>query len=433
MRKRLGIAALLFLSIWTCAGCKSKTEDSESMETATKSLAVSGLEVKPEEGAEIVRDASLFIAPKENQEYQEGFDHQYWVARTNDSSISAAETMDSVYFLAYDFLYVYDKESNQAALLCNDPTCQHAYLSDCNALMSSEGSDFLQYYNGYLYTLVAKEESSPGTKKEHLDLYRVSLDGTTREFVCRLATSIGVPNSQYNIYNIYDAAIHRGYLYYIYAYGSGEEESNYYVNKSNVLYRISLEQPAQPEAICAMEPGGDWHSIQLEGHGSYLYFNRTGKENELYRYNTESNQLEYMNVTGAVFYAVCNDQIIYYRISEPDCYFYYDMKSGEEGIFYQAEEEAEYTVGYFVWDGTYFSQLLMYEDRDCILICDENLKEITRYVSSAKGAFYLSYYFRDKNIVINGLGPDSEGVWSYFDKDNFSEGEQSMKEAKACR
>ncbi len=60
MRKRLGIAALLFISIWTCAGCKSRTDDSENMETTTKSLAVSGLEVKPEEGVEIIKDASLF-------------------------------------------------------------------------------------------------------------------------------------------------------------------------------------------------------------------------------------------------------------------------------------------------------------------------------------------------------------------------------------
>ena len=79
-------------------------------------------------------------------------------------------------------------------------------------------------------------------------MYRMSLDGTTRELVCRLAMSVGVPDSHYNIYNIYDAAIHRGYLYYIYSYGSGEEERNYYVNKSNVLYRNSLEQPAEPEA-----------------------------------------------------------------------------------------------------------------------------------------------------------------------------------------
>lgn len=431
MRKGLGIVVLLFISIWICASCKSKTEDSENMEITTKSLAVSGLEVKLEKGVEIVRDASLFIPPKENQEYQEGFDHQYWFSMANMSSISVAETMDSCYLLAYGFLYAYDKESNQAALLCHDPTCQHEYLSDCNALISSEGSSFLRYYNGYLYTLVTKEESSPETKKEHLDLYRMSLDGTTREFVCRLATSIGVPGSQYNIYNIGDVAIHRGYLYYIYAYGSGEEESNYYVNKSNVLYRIALEQPAQPEAICAMEPGGDWHDVQLQGHGSYLYFNRTGKQNELYRYNTESNQLEYMDVTGAVFYAICNDRIIYYKITEPDRYFYYDMKSREHGIFYQAEENAEYTVGYLVWDGIYFNRLLMYKDCDYILICDENLNEITRYASSTKHTLY--FYFRDKNIAIQDLEPDSPGIWRFFDKDDFSQGEESMKEAKAFR
>ncbi|MCI8824683.1 MAG: hypothetical protein HFH63_02115 [Lachnospiraceae bacterium] len=187
-------------------------------------------------------------------------------------------------------------------------------------------------------------------------MYRISLDGTTRELVCRLAMSVGVPDSHYNIYNIYDAAIHRGYLYYIYSYGSGEEERNYYVNKSNVLYRNSLEQPAEPEVICAMEPGGNLGDVQLEGHGSYLYFNCTEKKNELYRYNIESNQLEYMDVTEAPFYTICNDRIIYYRVSEPDCYFYYDMKTHEHGIFYQAEENADYMLGYLLWDETYFNR-----------------------------------------------------------------------------
>lgn len=404
-----------------CTGCGKGIDKTDETEFSTESLAESGLESKPERGVEIVNNPGQFITPKEHQDYQEESDDQYWLSMKNLPHESAAETEDSCYFLFDDFLYVYDKETRQSALLCSDPTCPHTYDSDCQALVSSASACYLEYYNGYLYTLSVAQEMESEVQKETLNLYRISLDGTKKDFVAKLADSVKIGGSEYNCYNVYTAVIHRGYLYYMYGYGFGEDESSYYVNKSHVLYRISLDNPGEPEAICAMNYGGVNFGIQLEGHGSYLYFIQTGTENHMFRYNTESNQLEDIDIENPEFYVVYGDRILYYRLSDPDKYFYYDLKSQEQGIFYEAEQD--YLLGVLVWDGTFFNCKLISGDTYYITIRDENFKEITRYDYNSRENGLYEYFFRGVNIMASGM----EQGWLFFDKTNPADEDAGMQ------
>lgn len=417
MKKKIILGVVLFIMMSVCFGC---IREPETTEFTTMSLADAGLDSKPEEGAEIVRTPDQYVTPKENQEYQEELDDQYWFSMSNLSYNSAAESGSSCYFLLNSYLYVYDREEKQAALLCSDPVCSHSHDSDCNALVSNSLNDFLEYYNGYLYTLVVDQVPNSEISTETLNLYRISLDGTTKDFVAKVASAVAVGGSAYNIYNVYTAVIHRGYLYYMYGYGFGEDESSYYVNKSHVLYRISLDNPGEPEAICAMNYGGVCSGIQLEGHGSYLYFIQTGTENHMYRYNTESGQLEYIDIEEPEFYVVYGNQIIYYRLSDPDKYFYYNLKTQEQGIFYEAEED--YMLGCLIWDGTFFNRKLIRGDTYYMTICDEKFNEVVRYEYSADIRLY-EYFFRGINIMAS----DMEQEWMVFDKLNLSDRDTDME------
>ena len=411
MKNYIFTVMVLFAVVFTCSGCGKDINTKEETEFSTESLAEQGLESKPEEGVDIVLTPDEFTSPKENQEYQEEFDDQYWVGAYNLWHEAAAETGDSCYFMLDGFLYVYDREEKQAALLCGDPTCPHTLDSDCNALVSSRSNNFLEYYNGYLYTFIVNQEMESGILKETLNLYRISLDGTTKDFVATVASAVAVAGSAYNTYNVYTMVIHRGYLYYMYGYGFGEDENSYYVNRSHVLYRISLDNPEEPEAICAMNYGGVCSLIHLEGHGSYLYFIQTGKENQMYRYNTESDQLEYIDIEEPEFYVVYQDWIIYYRVSEPDKYFYYNPETQEEGVFSESGED--YFLGFLTWDGTYFNRKLGYGDdfEFNMTICDENLNEISRYDYSWQGLLH-EFCFRGINIMAS----NDTKEWLCFDK-----------------
>lgn len=210
-----------------------------------------------------------------------------------------ADAGDVIYKItSATFLEYYDKNTMTKSLLCGKPDCEHNNEKTCNAYVS--GMSALQYYNGYLYTV-----------QDANKLTKISLDGAIREEAGELVVN---PVTEVNGGSI-RWIIHRGYIYYYYNCGSGYIEGTYYLNNSNCIYRMNLENK-EKECIMAF-PEMSLSSCIMQGVGSYIYMNMVENEEGvyLYRFNTETKQLERLKSIGSNIegYAVCDDRLYYLR------------------------------------------------------------------------------------------------------------------------
>ncbi len=165
-------------------------------------------------------------------------DFQYYYSSMNGSNLPITKSETGYYvFLPNRFLYYIDKESMVATPLCNKVNCLHNDRDECNAYFNyfSESKNLVQYYEESLF-MVLKDEDEYGSFEGN-SLYKVSLDGVTREELIHFKSGIS------------SWLVHRGYFYYSEDKFSDNVETSV-VYDSFSIYRLPLNNMnAEPVEI----------------------------------------------------------------------------------------------------------------------------------------------------------------------------------------
>lgn len=139
--------------------------------------------------------------------YIEGQDSQENFINYNNDKFYASNG-ESYYFLHKGFLYEIDKKTQKCHPMCNKSDCLHdnelssSKRLECNANLNIS-DDKIVYNNGYLYYFFDDEEyDKDGNKHMVQRICRISTDNGTKEII--------YTTEDYSIFNI---RAHRGYLY----------------------------------------------------------------------------------------------------------------------------------------------------------------------------------------------------------------------------
>jgi len=431
------IAGLLLLT-----GCSQKNEIDET-ETTFSSVAKkqTAQKVLPD-GLEIVRDSSLFQPVTQNQAYNYETDDRYAI----ENNYGVTETEDAYYFLEqYDTstLYIWDKASKQISPLCSKPDCTHSIgSSNCNANVKEAWQ--LYYYEGNLYTIAVEDsENENGQNGEKIILRKISLDGSVKEDICTIAQCYITEDNNYsdNTFTV-RGIVHRGYLYYLYNFGTGDGavDVDYYNNNSNILYRIKLDGSEEPECIHVLKECGNSSSLSMKGIGSYIYFVDTQWDSQgiLYRLNTESMQLEEMGIgkINSYAYAVLEDKIIYKENMLDTVLYSYTPETGEKTVFADMTGRKEnYKFGSFEYDGTYFYLYFVSEENNNVwtrVVLDKQGKEVGEfcfYEEGEEAEDWIKAYAGMGDLFLCSTGYDAmEKVFYYLEKEQIANGNAKFTE-----
>lgn len=327
------LSGTLYMAGILCAGCTgSSGGKADSVQETTKSV-VESLEEAGEvpQGKRILTDVTEFKAPRQEQSYQFETDYQFYMTPT----FGSAKTEQGYCFSDSAFLYLFDPETGIYDYLCGKPECTHQD-NTCNAY----APNFLEveYYNGYLYmaceSILVEPEDENVTK---YDVIKVALDGSTKDKVAEVAKVIKNKDTDELKAPYITYIQHRGYLYYIYNIGTGNDESSFYNNGSNCLYRVPLEGSREEECILPLDYKTNISIMHMTAEGSYVYFvmSDTNGFGKLYRYNTESDVVEEMGIgeIAAETYTVLNGRIIYKKKYDDKILYSYHPMDGTETVF----------------------------------------------------------------------------------------------------
>lgn len=430
MKKGINLTIIMLIS-FILTGCSSSGTDSLDETKSTHSLAEDGIKnISAPKGCEIISDMEKFKPVTYDQSYNSKTD-----INTSSVRYSVADTGDIVYVGMQQYLGYIDKKTENISLVCGKPDCEHNSTM-CNAYFIPSLTG-LQYYNGELYTINA----------EQYCLVKMSTDGTKREKVLELLPDKGSVGSMY-----IEWFIHRGYIYYAYRLVGGSTEGTYYLNNSNCLYRKSLEGNSESECIMALPVNSRLEHIKWHGTGSYIYIatpDNIEDGGRLYRYNTESGQLEWFkdfgnNISGVAvrgenIYFIQNNEnkdtlIMYvynfetkeknelFRLSSESHRMYYD----DDYIYllYGTGELGGTYLGIWNWDGVHLadmkqemketdtgSELLLFSEAD-----DDNI--------------YLYGRIMNDEEKINPYGATRQEytLVKYIEKSDILDGEYEIKE-----
>lgn len=326
-------------------GCEKTQEIKEqNEETQTKSVAENIEEVfaHAPEGKEIITDYKKFKAPQEDQSYHFDTDYQYYVSSTWGS----VKIEDCYYIYDNGLIKVLDENTHAEHLLCTKPDCPHTDYQSCSALIPNDSG--IAYYKGNLYSIgnsqclengeegiikysLIKTSSSGSTKDKEKDILKVAMADMN---ISGNGYTMGVNYMQ-----------HRGYMYYTYVAGNVVSDKEFYMNGSNCLYRVPLEGEGEPECILPLEKGTNSWVMSTTAEGSYIYFVMTDSQmfGELYRYNTESDVVEKMNIgrIAAECYTVINGKILYKKTFDAKQLYLYDPMTDTEELLADMTDMAE--------------------------------------------------------------------------------------------
>ena len=383
-------------------GCEKTQEIKEqNEETQTKSVAENIEEVfaHAPEGKEIITDYKKFKAPQEDQSYHFDTDYQYYVSSTYGS----AKIEDCYYIYDNGLIKVLDENTHIEHLLCTKPDCSHTDYQSCSALIPNDSG--IAYYKGNLYSIgnsqclengeegiikysLIKTSSSGSTKDKEKDILKVAMADMN---VSANGYTMGVNYMQ-----------HRGYMYYTYVAGNVVSDKEFYMNGSNCLYRIPLEGEGEPECILPLEKGTNSWVMSTTAEGSYIYFVMTDSQmfGELYRYNTESDVVEKMNIgrIAAECYAVINGKILYKKTFDSKQLYLYDPMTDTEEMFVDMTGMAEGDS----WD--------IHRDNNRIYVyyTDTKAKEAFFIVLNMEGDYV------QKMVLSNQFEEGSHLSWNFF-------------------
>lgn len=401
MRKLLSILYICILFIMTgCSGDEAQKD--------ITSIADNGIKrSKVPKGCQVIdiSEEEIPISWEYNRETDDG--------QNTPCGAICADAGDVIYKItSATFLEYYEKESMSSSLLCGKPDCEHNNEKTCNAYLG--GMSALQYYNGYLYTV-----------QDANKLTKISLDGTIREEAGELVVN---PVTEVNGGSI-RWVIHRGYIYYYYNCGAGFIEGTYYLNNSNCIHRMNLESK-EKECIMAF-PEMSQSSCIMQGVGSYVYMNMVQNEEGgyLYRFNTETKQLERLKSIGNDIsgYAVCDDRLYYLR---KNC----EEKTASLYCFEYGNKETK-LIGTYNADGSN-----MYCDDDFIygVIIQNNISNVKIFDKTGNYIANIAVETERENKIFLWMGTDNTRIYFleaygdelyYFEKSKLLKGEIQIEKS----
>lgn len=331
IRYIMSISAICILGIFliACSRNKKPAENkSESKETLQSVADASKQQNKIPKGKEIVTDYTKFVQPQEDQEYNFETDFQFYMTPTFGST----KIKNGYTFSDGSFIYLFDPETGIYDYMCGKPDCKHE-ISDCNAYVPNFFE--VEYYKGNFYTAFESRFLEAGDEDvTKYSIIKASQDCTTKDKVREIAKVLKENTNEGEApYITYIQ--HRGYFYYAYSIGEGTEEENYHNNGSNCLYRVSLESSEKEECILPLSFGTSIPIMNMTAEGSYIYFvmSDEGGFGKLYRYNTESDMVEQMDIgeIASETYTILNGKIIYKKnYNDKILYSYHPMNNTEE-------------------------------------------------------------------------------------------------------
>ena len=410
-------STLLFLLL---SACSSPEGDN------LKKLAIDGIkDIKPPEGCEIIEDIKDFKPVTADQSFNERTD-----MRTSVMFADIAIAEDALYLNNSDLLIYYDKKTGNSNILCGKPDCEHI-SEECNGCVFF--SHNIHYYDGNLYSVI-----------NYYSLVRISSDGVVREDLGKLNKSDVLSGGSIKWY------IHRGYIYYWYTSGtSAGNNDTYYINGSNCIYRKALDKESEPECIMALPIEEFSASHTFVGVGSYLYIiiDNAG----IYRYNMESNKVEWFKELGNEIYgAAIFDNKIYYGHYDKDkkstIIYSYDLKSNEKTVFLETDKET-WINGFdedFIYAGYEYSDNKWKTDvinrrGECIAVLpDWESAEVSELgekhrmwsITDEDRIYIISHMFlnsSDDNIYTPGIS-NGYTIIEFVDKEDILDGEYEVKD-----
>ena len=213
-----------------------------------------------------------------------------------------------------------DSQTLEMVPLCNRPDCMHND-EECNAYFNDfiTGAEevfcdkgHIQYYDGYIYIV--------GSDHEYVNLYKVSVDGSTCEEYMSLYRVDLSPNGDYgdmdttnvSSYSSPDIWIHRGYVYYI--------------DNREAYPKIRRMKLGSDEAEIVYETGGERPNLyRMLPYGDYLFF-QTGNYTDdtitesvggIMAYNINTGEIMLVKKEAISSYGI-NNGVLYYYVNSDD-------------------------------------------------------------------------------------------------------------------
>lgn len=317
---------------------------------------------------------------------------------------------DYGYYIPYDDMLVFvDKVTEKIVPLCNRADCSHND-ENCNAhynthySITNDESDvvfklnYLQFYDGYLYTL-AYDMSG------YVYLYKISEDGSTREKCMKLykqeaSVSDGI--------KIGEVCIHRGYVYYVHAFednpklrrmrlGGGEEE-------------IIFELKGERGNLYRIRPYGDFVFFQA---GNFTDETCTDINSGIFAFNVNDGKLQLVKENGVATYFVEKD-ILYYQTA--GVISRYDLVTGEKEVLFEDDLNADFSV-----DDRYIYHI----NGNCLDIYDLSMEKMFSVENSPEQRIF-SYDFGNGEYLfaegIMGDGDEQKSGFYYLKKTGIEDG-----------
>lgn len=188
------------------------------------------------------------------------------------------ESEDSYYYVYNNFIYVVDKETHKATVLCNKTDCLHdreQNSADCLGHLSSTANASIRFYDGKLYcTGYEEHRDNDGNIHFYDQIIRLSPDRLSRELVYETDEMV-----------IIWFKTHRGYIYFS---ASKWDEQGEAGSDNAHLYRVPVSG-GEPERlkIKYFEKLRDPTDLKSEGYdvirqhffGDYVYVLYEGIKN----------------------------------------------------------------------------------------------------------------------------------------------------------
>ena len=393
------------------------------------------------------------------EEYNYETDCQYSYFNSFDNWKKIQSDGAGQYILKNNYIYYYNTEKKTMTPLCNKSNCLHdmetdeSRLDDCNAYARTDATDFIQYYDRYIYYVASDWEEC--------SLYRIRIDGSKKD-------KIFTADDQMPIYKW---LIHRGYLYYeLQTYYYGEDKSTQVYEKC-ILKSLELSSNMSEKNARIIFESDEEHSTfgldQFQAYKNYLYYDITSNKKNFemttqeswfkqlycksYLYNIETGQSCEITVpagcsetTAIACVAFLEDKMLlklYDNMQDVDYklpiysinYNLTDQKIWLDGVE-QAKQLQSYDDYVVISDAALHYETIITEEgtyKD-VLKDDKPCTNVEIYSSDAKR---VSYFVYPMNVSsnFNGFGPDGVNVEFDEDDDSWSVYELRFEDVLNCK
>ncbi len=315
------------------------------------------------------------------------------------------------YYYKHDnsYIYFFDKITETMVPLCSKSECNHMN-EDCNSYFDSSSFhlSYLQFYDGYLYTLSYDIDGN-------IYLHKISEDGSSREQYMTLYKQELTTTSGGTEYRFPEICIHRGYVYYtvpdekyprLYRKRLGGEDTE-------VLFELQGERGS----MYRIRPYGDFVFFQA---GHFTDETMVDINAGIFAYNVNSGEMNLLKQDVIATYVIVNNRL------------YYD---GADGIYEKdliKETEKKLVDKKIVWGSSVDGQYIYIEDetRNNIEVYDLQGEYVCK-ISVLTNQKVQKHYFGDGEYVFLysqfDNGDTREQLMAYFKVSDIAEGNLKWK------